>query len=196
MGALSVDLTEAQKDADKAVKGLDKASAKETRLKLMRGAFISRLFKVYQWRLLLFARGADQAGVASPAADGTVDPPQTIWEKLVGTTRPKVAALSTHMDLDTPLSKAYGPTSKSPSPNLVSFLPKLAFDPTNGLINCTVDGKYGFYNYAPRPAGAGSAPKGWTQAAFYQYIDTPPAGNANAPNQARLSSLAPCVLLR
>lgn len=172
MGALCVDMTQAQANADASIariygKKPDWALADAKRLHLLRGAFISGLFDLYQWRLLLFARQWTITQ-ASPAGNAV-----SIWESLVGTTRPKVATLYGYMDPDTALSNLYGPGPRGPADDIVKGLPKLSFDISeHNLLKFTTDGVYGFYDY-PTPVGAQvSTLKGWQAGAFYQFVDT------------------------
>lgn len=129
MGALSVDLSEAQAAADKAVNdqnaallisklaSLTNPQTDAVKLRIMKAAFITKLFELYQWRLLLFARGFPAANAAPVVPAGyvgsTPDPKTTIWEQLVARIRPTVAALGPYFDPDANLMMSFGPNIPS-----------------------------------------------------------------------------------
>lgn len=130
MGALCVDLSEAQAAWTQEVKTqnaallalpvptkLDSTQTKAIELRTMKAGFVAGLFKVYQWRMLLFARGfparttpAVNGAAAVPVAPAPED--GTIWQQLVGTKRPNIAALGPYFDPDANLTLSYGPDVK------------------------------------------------------------------------------------
>lgn len=168
MGAVSVDLTREQETIKNIVKNGAYADADLETYNRMRQAFIGKLFELYQWRMLLFARGAAGAAVAAPVGGNP-----TIWETLVGTKRSKTAALTTYIDPDQPLSASYGPNAKGKDSNTVDNLPKLIMliNQVHPPLACTFIGSYELFDYGV----PGTKFAGWTRCVFYEYVETPEA---------------------
>ncbi|MCJ1389760.1 hypothetical protein MMC18_002617 [Xylographa bjoerkii] len=149
--------TEAQLGPAKAVA---KAAGEAAELALMKSVFIDTLFKIYQWRMLLLARGSPTINRGGTG----------FWVTLIGRDRPQFASLEAYLGSDK-LSQVYGPDiQRNPAQpvGMITNLPQL--DIPNGAMKATLTLKANHQYIACRFKDQKTSPPGWTKCIFYSYV--------------------------